>query len=99
VLSLLLVSAVQCNIEILLVLLTARETEGKHVPLVRKSLSPGMSLGNTPLPIRTGQRNLLMSSDEYPVRPEEKREKGGGERERVSGGGKRERVKGRDERK
>ena len=39
------------------------------LPLVRKSLSPGMSLGNTPLPMRTGQRNLLMSSELYPVRP------------------------------
>ena len=45
-------------------------SEGVYVPLVRKSLSPGMSLGNTPLPMRTGQRNLLISSDEYPVRPE-----------------------------
>jgi hypothetical protein len=43
-----------------------------------------MSLGNTPLPMRTGQRNLLISSDEYPVRPVEGREKakGGGEREK-----------------
>jgi hypothetical protein len=45
-------------------------SEGVYVPLVRKSLSPGMSLGNTPLPMRTGHRNLLISSDEYPVRPE-----------------------------
>jgi hypothetical protein len=30
----------------------------------RKSLSPGMSLGYTPDPMRTGHRNLLMSSEE-----------------------------------
>ena len=41
------------------------------IPLDRKSLSPGISLGNTPLPIRTGHRNLLISSDEYPVKPAE----------------------------
>ena len=31
---------------------------------VLKSLSCGMSLGNTPDPMRTGHKNLLMSSDE-----------------------------------
>ena len=40
-----------------------------YIPFERKSFSAGISLGNTPLPIRTGHRNLLMSSEEYPVRP------------------------------
>ena len=35
-----------------------------YVPPERKSLSPGISLGKTPLPILTGQRNLLISSEE-----------------------------------